>query len=328
MSSAKSPFDTATFTTVDLGAFAGLLSSTEECLQDAVRGYGAFIERASRATLTAGGKRLRPLLVFICAAGESGPGVVRAAASVELVHMATLVHDDVIDGADLRRGRPTVASHWGQQAAVGVGDFLFARAFGLLAENDAGDEAAILARSCLDLARGELVQRLDANDAEMTRERYFRRCKLKTASLFAAACALGAVEGGQSRDVVSELMSFGSGIGLAFQIMDDVLDISGDPTLTGKPLGTDLRDGTVTLPLILAGRRRPHIVERALEARTDSEIESVCKEIAETGALDEAREEALRLVGDTLDRVLASQFSEDSKEILKAVADGAVERFA
>ena len=212
----------------------------------------------AEATLEAGGKRLRPMLTRLCAGEAGGETEVRGAAAIELVHMATLVHDDVLDDADLRRGRPTVVSESGRDRATAVGDLLFSRAFSLLAEP--GDSRAIelLAGAAVALARGELTQRHDAYDASISEDRYLERCRLKTAALFECACRIG-------RDEES-LGVFGAEIGLAFQLLDDVLDVAGPSSRTGKARGTDLLDGTVTLPLIDAAASDPEIAGTDLRA--------------------------------------------------------------
>ena len=195
---------------------------------------------------------MRPLLVLLCAGESAGAESIRAATAIELVHMATLVHDDVLDAAPLRRGRPTVVAASGRERAVATGDLLFSRAFAELAA--AGPEAdaqvALLARASVALARGELAQRRDAFDTAVSAERYLLRCGLKTAALFECACAIGRPAAPESRR--EALVRFGREIGLAFQLLDDVLDVVGPPERTGKARGTDLLDGTVTLPLIRA----------------------------------------------------------------------------
>ena len=182
--------------------------------------------------------------------------LVAAGAAVELLHMATLVHDDVLDAAELRRGRPTVFAEAGRPAATATGDLLFSRAFAELAATGSEDAVRALSTASSALARGELMQRADAWDENVTPERYLERCRLKTASLFEASCRLGALFGGRP-DLAAALGGFGEQVGLAFQMLDDVLDVSGPPERTGKPRGADLLDGTVTLPLILARRVDP-----------------------------------------------------------------------
>jgi geranylgeranyl pyrophosphate synthase len=181
---------------------------------------------------------------------------VRAAVAVELVHSATLVHDDLIDGAQLRRGRPTVAAVAGRQGAIATGDLLFSRAFAELARNDDAAQLRALSHASSALAAGELLQREDAYASHVAVERYLRRCELKTAALFEAACRLGALTAVAGSSALADALgAFARRIGLAFQMLDDVLDVSGPVERTGKSRGTDLLDGTVTLPLILARER-------------------------------------------------------------------------
>ena len=171
--------------------------------------------------------------------------------------MATLVHDDVLDAAPLRRGHPTVWRTDGRGLATATGDHLFARAFAELTATGDMPAVAILADACLGLARGEILQRHQAGDPSVTVDGYLERCTLKTGRLFSAAARLGARFSQLSADDAAALGRFAEALGLAFQIADDVLDCDGDPDTTGKPLGTDLLDGTVTLPLLVAARRDP-----------------------------------------------------------------------
>src|SRR5271169_392831 len=236
---------------------------------------GAPLASFANATVMAGGKRLRPLLVLLAAESAGGPPdtaegeerLVRAAAAVELVHSATLVHDDLIDGALLRRGHPTVAAVAGRQMAVATGDLLFSRAFAELARNDDAEQLRALSQASSALAEGELLQREDAYAAHVAVDRYLRRCELKTAALFEAACRLGALTAIDGSDALAEALgAFARRIGLAFQMLDDVLDVSGPVERTGKSRGRDLLDGTVTLPLILARERDEELA--AFDLRT------------------------------------------------------------
>ena len=221
-----------------------------------------------------------------------------AGAAVELLHMATLVHDDVLDAAELRRGRPTVFAEAGRPAATATGDLLFSRAFAELAATGSEDAVRALSTASSALARGELMQRADAWDEDVTPERYLERCRLKTASLFEASCRLGALFGGRP-DLAGALGSFGEQVGLAFQMLDDVLDVSGPPERTGKPRGADLLDGTVTLPLILARRVDPTPARH--RSTTVDEAAAASDRIAATGALEEARTQALAYVAEAKD---------------------------
>ena len=307
---------------------ARLLERTEARLAEVASGHGAELAAHADGTLSAGGKRLRPILVFLCGDGD-GEGLVAAAAAVELLHMATLVHDDVLDRAELRRGRPTVFASAGRRAATATGDLLFSRAFAELTRPGAEDAVRALSAASSALARGELMQRADAWDAGVTQERYLERCRLKTGSLFDASCRLGALFGGRE-DLAGPLGCFGERVGLAFQMLDDVLDVSGPPERTGKPRGTDLLDGTVTLPLILGRRADPELA--ALDLRTAvhdaATAESVCDRIAATGVLDEARGMALTHVAGAKAGLAELDLSASRRRALDLVADGVVERYA
>ena len=302
-----------------------LMERVEQRMATITSGYGPDLVRHAGETLAAGGKRLRPLLVFL-AAGVPPPetdGLVRAAVAVELVHSASLVHDDLLDGAALRRGRPSVVAAGGRQHATATGDLLFARAFAELAGGGSGRAVRSLSRASSALARGELMQRADAWNVDIGVSRYLERCRLKTGVLFRAACELGAIEGGGA---VDELGSFGERIGIAFQILDDVLDVTGPPERTGKPQGTDLVDGTATLPLILARERDPELATLDLRSvRNPAQAADVCARIAATGALPVARDHALVLVAEA--KAALPPLPPRQLEVLELVADGVVERY-
>jgi geranylgeranyl pyrophosphate synthase len=303
-----------------------LMDQVEERMAELARGHGSALAHHAGQTIAAGGKRLRPLLVFV-AAGVPPPetdGLVRAAVAVELVHAATLVHDDVLDRAALRRGRPTVVASGGRKLAVATGDLLFSRAFAELAAGGSAAAVRVLSRASSELAQGELLQRADAWVADIPVERYLERCRLKTAVLFRAACELGAIEGSGP---VAPLGEFGERIGLAFQILDDVLDVSGPPERTGKPRGTDLLDGTVTLPLIIARARDPKLATLAIRTlRSAGQAADVCDRIAASGALELSREHAMRLVSEA--KTGLPPLPERQRAALTLVADGVVERYA
>jgi geranylgeranyl pyrophosphate synthase len=296
------------------------MGAVEELLREEVAGHGDLLREDAASTLAAGGKRLRPMLVLLCAGEPGGEGAVRAAAAIELVHMATLVHDDVLDEAPLRRGHPTVAATSGRNRALATGDLLLSRAFALLA--DAGDARAVLllADAAVALARGELAQRHDAFDTAISERRYLERCRLKTATLFECACLLG-------RDD-EQLREFGAEVGLAFQLLDDVLDVTGPPERTGKARGTDLLDGTVTLPLIEAAAADPGIREVDLQGLDAGSAAALCDRIAATGALETVRVRALQMVAAgkrSLERV---SLEPEGRQLLALVADGVVQRYS
>jgi geranylgeranyl pyrophosphate synthase len=302
---------------------ARLLERAEERLAEVAAGHGELLGGHAAGTLSAGGKRLRPVLVFLCAA-EPADSLVAAAVAVELLHMATLVHDDVLDAADLRRGRPTVFAKGGRGEATATGDLLFSRAFAELTAAGSPDAVRVLSSASSALARGELMQRDDAFDPEVTENRYLERCRLKTASLFEASCRLGALFGGRPEQA-NRLGQFGERLGVAFQMLDDVLDVSGPPERTGKPRGADLFDGTVTLPLILARREDPSLTG---SVRCAEEAAAVCDRIAATGALEQARDQALAYVAEAKAVLGELELSQERAAALLLVADGVVERYA
>jgi len=308
-------------------ALAEQLQRTEVRLAEVAESRGRELGAHATGTLTAGGKRLRPMLVFLC--GGEGEGLLAAGAAVELLHMATLVHDDVLDQAPLRRGVPTVFATGGREAATATGDLLFSRAFAELAATGSEDAVAALSAASSALARGELMQRADAWSDGVTTARYLERCELKTASLFAAACRLGALLG-DSPAACESLEAFGRRIGLAFQILDDVLDVSGPAERTGKHRGTDLLDGTVTLPLIVAWERDAELAGMDLRELVSepAQAEAVCDRIAKTGALGECRERALRHVAEAKAALTGAELPPERRHALDLVADGVVERYA
>jgi geranylgeranyl pyrophosphate synthase len=256
------------------------LAALEQQLDAAVGAHPGTVARVGAETLAAGGKRLRPLLVFLSAPNDREPPVAEGVA-VELVHLATLLHDDIIDGAAIRRGRAAAWSRFGPGAARAAGDYLFARAFAELAATGDVEAVEILSDTALCLARGEALQWRQQHDPDTSIAAYLDRCALKTGKLFEAACLLG------SRDL--ELGRFGLALGIAFQIVDDILDCAGVTIETGKIAGTDLRDGIPTLPLILAARE-DEVVRRALAG---GPTDGALLRVGATGALDRSRELAL-----------------------------------
>jgi geranylgeranyl pyrophosphate synthase len=305
------------------------MGAVEQRLSDLVDDHGDELAEHAGATLAAGGKRLRPMLVLLCAGAEAGDAAVGAATAVELVHMAPLVHDDVLDAAPLRRGRPTVFARAGRGAATATGDLLLSRAFAELAAGGSGAarRVALLAAASVGLAQGELAQRRDAFVVEIDRERYLERCRLKTARLFECACLIGLdpEPGEQSREA---LAAYGREIGLAFQLLDDVLDVAGPSARTGKARGTDLLDGTVTLPLIVARERDPALAAIDLRALDASGAEAACDRIAATGALEEVRAGARRRVESAKAALGQAELDRQRLELLGLVADGVVERYS
>jgi len=254
------------------------LADLEGKLEEAVGAYRGVVADVGAQALAAGGKRLRPLLVYLSTPPDEERLVVVGVA-VELVHMATLMHDDLIDGARVRRGRASAWSAYGPDAARAAGDYLFARAFSELSANGEPQAVGIMADATLCLARGEAMQRRQRFDPDTSIDAYLERCTLKTGKLFEAACRLAGGSG-----------AFGLALGVAFQITDDILDCSGVTIETGKIAGTDLREGTPTLPLLLAAQRYESV--RAALAG-GSQLDGALLRVASTGAIEESREVAL-----------------------------------
>jgi heptaprenyl diphosphate synthase len=252
-----------------------------------------LVSEASTHLIKAGGKRLRPALVLLSSrAGRSGMHATDlAAAAVELVHLATLYHDDVIDDSETRRGVPTVHAKWGTEVAVLAGDYLFARGCALGAEAG-GDVPGILARAIGQVCEGQIVETTALNDPERGTAAYVDTIARKTASLFAAACELGAVTSGGAPEATAALTAYGAELGLAFQIVDDLLDLVGDPAETGKVPGTDLQEGVFTLPVLIACERDPSLVTALASGRR--ELGEVMPSLRATGALAAAHEVAGR----------------------------------
>lgn len=282
------------------------LDSVEERLEEAVALHPGAASDAARHAVV-GGKRLRPLLVFV-AAPPGRPPPVEAGVAVELVHIATLVHDDLVDGAELRHGRSAVWSAYGPNVALATGDYLFARAFSELAATGDAASVDVLARAAVSLARGEALQRRQARDPETTIESYVERCALKTGKLLQAACRLAGGPG-----------EFGLTLGIAYQIADDILDCSGDAADTGKIPGTDLREGTPTLPLILAARQ-DEVVRRALAG--EGPLDGALLRVAATGALERSRQVAL----DYALRARGALAGDLHREELETLTDAVVNR--
>ena len=315
---------TASLVTSDLKA---ALRMAERRLADVVADGIDEVTVPGGATLSAGGKRLRPLLVFAWAGSGSDDAVIRSAAAVELVHMATLVHDDLLDGATMRRGRETVASSHGPDAAIQVGDYLFAQAFAELAGAGEPQAVAVLAGSALDLSRGELAQGRAAFDVTLTEDAYLDRVRRKTASLFAAACRLGAMIGGASDAAQANAAAYGEAVGMAFQIFDDILDVTGDAADTGKRRGADLRDGTITLPMIYAIEIDREIAGAISAIRDDAGIDALCDRLVGHPGTQRARQLALAYVGDAR-AILDGELDGADRRALTLVADGVVDRYA
>lgn len=287
------------------------LDRVERLLDERAHAEHADLAAAGRTLLEAGGKRIRPLFALICGLGERewSEDVAKVAAALEMIHMATLVHDDVIDRADLRRGKPTVRKSYGNLAAMYTGDYLFARAIQLLAEVDHPEVHRLMARGIVLLCEGEIEQIEDFYNWAQGVMTYLRRIHRKTALLISLSCQLGAMVGGAHEREVAALARFGHAVGMAFQIVDDLLDFTGAAEIVGKPVGGDLRQGNLTLPALLAASR-PGVGERlralVREGMRDEEAEEAIRLVVKSGAVTEAER-------------LAERYLEKSRHLLQAV---------
>ncbi len=281
--------------------------------------------------VAAGGKRLRPALVLLAASalGAQGPARHELAAVIEFIHTATLLHDDVVDESSLRRGRKTANAEFGNAASVLVGDFLYSRAFQMIVEVGSLRIMKVLADATNVIAEGEVLQLLNVHDADTDEEKYLRVIRFKTAKLFEAATQVGAILGGASPELEGALAQYGMHLGTAFQLIDDVLDYSGNLLETGKNLGDDLAEGKPTLPLIYvmkAGSTAERAqVRHAIEQGGKADLEGVVAAIHRVGALDYAREQAKQEADAAIGRLALLPHS-DCRDSLLQLAHFSVER--
>jgi octaprenyl-diphosphate synthase len=265
-----------------------------------------LINQLGQYIINSGGKRLRPIIALLVAraCGYTGASHVNIAAIVEFIHTATLLHDDVVDASELRRGKDTANAVWGNEAAVLVGDFLYSRAFEMMVDVGSMRVMEILAQTTNTIAEGEVLQLLNCHDADTTEARYMEVIHSKTAKLFEAASRLGAVLAGLDTEAEEAMARYGMHLGTAFQLIDDVLDYSASSEAMGKNVGDDLAEGKPTLPLIHAMRQgtadQAAVVRAAIEEGGLERINEVLAAIESTGAIAYtsrvAREEAERAV--------------------------------
>ncbi|MGE5675129.1 MAG: polyprenyl synthetase family protein [Mycobacterium leprae] len=274
------------------------LRLVEGAIEEALATPDAMLNEVSTHLLRAGGKRIRPALVLLASKfpGVATERVVPVAVAVELIHMASLVHDDVVDTATVRRGMPTVNAQWSNQVSVLTGDHLFAKAFSLLAETGNPRLVKLMADVVFEMSRGELAQIASFFQTEQNEAQYYKRIAQKTGYLLAEACRVGGVVAGAEESQIQALYDYGMGVGLSFQIADDLLDYMGSATKVGKPVGGDLKEGILTLPVIHALAHSPHADELrqliATRTITDNDITWVKEILAEAGSFTYAREQA------------------------------------
>ncbi len=274
------------------------MHTVDEVIRERLHSDVALIRQVAEYIINSGGKRLRPALVLLAAGacGYSGNAHYQLAAIVEFIHTATLLHDDVVDESDLRRGRATANALFGNPASVLVGDFLYSRAFQMMVGLQDMRVMQVLADATNIIAEGEVLQLLNCHDPDVAEQHYLHVIHYKTAKLFEAAGQLGAIAANASREVEQGLARYGMHLGTAFQLIDDVLDYSGDHAQTGKNLGDDLAEGKPTLPLIHAMRNgtaeQSAAIRAAIERGGLEEFQPVLATIRDTGALDYTRRQA------------------------------------
>jgi octaprenyl-diphosphate synthase len=257
-----------------------------------------LVGQVARYIISAGGKRLRPVLLLLVsgALGVTSTQRFNLAAVVEFIHTATLLHDDVVDESTLRRGRATANEAFGNPASVLVGDFLYSRAFQMMLDAGSMRVMDVLAEATNVIAEGEVLQLMNMHDASLDEESYLRVIRSKTAKLFEASTRLAAILANASEPVERACAEYGQALGTAFQVIDDVLDYHGDATETGKNLGDDLREGKTTLPLIYAMQRgsaaQSALIREAIENGSSEQLSEIVRIVQETGALQATREAA------------------------------------
>jgi octaprenyl-diphosphate synthase len=289
---------------VTLEAMRGFMEADMRAVDEVIRarlGSGVpLIRQVAEYIVGSGGKRLRPQVLLLSAGafGYRGPHLHELAAIVEFIHTATLLHDDVVDESSLRRGRATANALFGNASAVLVGDFVYSRAFQMLVQTDNLRILQVLADATNVIAEGEVMQLMNCHNPDIDEGGYLEVVRCKTAKLFEASARLGAILGAAAAADEEAVASYGTRLGTAFQLIDDVLDYSGEEAVIGKKVGDDLAEGKTTLPLIYAIRhgteKEARVVRRAIEQGGRGRLAAVIEAIRSTGALDYAREQAGR----------------------------------
>lgn len=285
------------------------MGTVNSLIQRRLQSDVVLINQLSHYIIGNGGKRLRPMLALLTAraCGYNGQHHIDIAAIVEFIHTATLLHDDVVDESDMRRGKDTANNIWGNQAAVLVGDFLYSRAFEMMVDVGEMRVMQVLSQATNIIAEGEVLQLLNCNDADTTEERYLEVIYSKTAKLFEAASQLGAILAGKTENEEKAMAAYGMHLGTAFQVIDDILDYSASSDEMGKNVGDDLAEGKPTLPLITALQRsegaNAQMIRAAIEEGGLDKIDNILEVISQTGALDYAysvAENEIKLAIDSL----------------------------
>ncbi|CAM3443004.1 heptaprenyl diphosphate synthase component II [Cytobacillus oceanisediminis] len=268
------------------------LNVIEDELEETIKAESPLLHQASLHLLQAGGKRIRPVFVLLAAKfGDYDINKIKnVAVSLELIHMASLVHDDVIDDAELRRGKPTIKAKWDNKIAMYTGDYIFARALELITNVENPHAHKILSHTLVELCIGEIEQIKDKYNYDQNVRTYFRRIKRKTAMLIAVSCQLGAIAANVEDEIHKKLFKFGYFVGMSYQIIDDVLDFVGTEKELGKPAGGDLHQGNITLPVLFAMEDRTIREEiiKVHEGTERSDIEEIIKLVKNSGAIEKS----------------------------------------
>jgi len=307
------------------------MEAVDRLIQERLSSEVVLINQLSQYIINSGGKRLRPLLALMSAHANGYDGKYRhnLAVIIEFIHTATLLHDDVVDESDLRRGQDTANALFGNAASVLVGDFLYSRAFEMMVEVDNMRVMQILAETTNVIAEGEVMQLMNCHDADTTEQRYLDVIHAKTAKLFEAATRMGAVMAGRGRAQEDAMAAYGMHLGTAFQLIDDVLDYSSSSEAMGKNVGDDLAEGKPTLPLIYAMRRgtpeQSALVRKAIEEGGLEYIDGVMAAIKDTNAIEYTEEIARQEAAHAMQQ-LAYLPNSPYKEALKVLAEFSVDR--
>ena len=284
------------------------LAEVEKAVLSDLQSDIPLIKKISDYIVSAGGKRMRPLILILIARalGYQGKEHIFLATMIEYVHTASLLHDDVVDESDLRRGKPTACFKWGNSAAVLVGDFMYSRAFQLMVKTKKLRICEIVSGAVNRVSEGEVIQLLNIHDTTVDEKRYFEVIERKTGVLFEAAARMAATIGGATKEEEEKLTEYALALGTAFQIIDDVLDYRGDEEKTGKALGADLREGKMTMPLIYALRKcseeQAKEIKEAVK-RGEGDLNSITRILEETGVIEECIITAKQIVSSGIDAI-------------------------
>lgn len=317
-----------------LSPIAADMQQLDQVIRTSLHSEVSLINQISDYIINAGGKRLRPALVILTARAlganpQQMQQAIELAAIVEFIHTATLLHDDVVDESDMRRGRLTANAEYGNSAAVLVGDFLYSRSFQMMVKIGLMDVMDVLSEATNTIAEGEVLQLLNCKDPDVTEARYMQVIDFKTAKLFEASCRLAGIVTGQNRDAIANLGRFGAEVGSAFQLIDDVLDYAGESATLGKNVGDDLREGKPTLPLIHAMQHAaPEVQTQIRDAIANGgtqDVGSIMASIEQSGSLAYTRDKALALAESAKTR-LESLTDNPFAKALAELCDVAVNR--